>query len=374
MQLTQDQYMIRDSAAQYLSDHCTPHTLQALTADQRHGDTTLWQAIQTELGWTGVLIPHTRGGLDLGISDMCLILEQAGLRLLNAPLWSHAMMSVLALRMACEDSAHRWLNVVADGASTWTMALPIHGLHYDLSNLPLLVAAPDGYTVSGHWDQVPYALDADYLILPVRRPDHQFGLIVIAAQQTQREPLVVWDISRPIARVSIDGCPLKASELISHDNAYDAIADVICLSALGQAAELLGIAARCLELTVAYTKERVQFGRAVAGFQAVKHRCAQMMVHIEATRSAVMGASVLANHVATLSTEQRCDIAAAVSLAKDTAFFCAQECIQLHGGVGFTWEYEPHFYFKRAQASVACLGTPEHWRELIAAAYLAAEV
>ncbi len=120
------------------------------------------------------------------------------------------------------------------------------------------------------------------------------------------------------------------------------------------AAEQLGAAQQCLDLTVAYASERIQFGRAIASFQAVKHRCAQMMVLVEATRSAVYGAAQA------WETEDpapaRLDIAAASVAADDALRFCAQEAIQLHGGVGFTWEYDPQLYFKRAQAASHWLG------------------
>ncbi len=139
-----------------------------------------------------------------------------------------------------------------------------------------------------------------------------------------------------------------------------------CVGALALAAEQVGVAQQCLDLSVAYLQQRVQFGRALAGFQALKHRCAQMMVAVELARSAVYGAArgidagVDAHGLLRLAAMARCQADAA-------AQYCAQEAIQLHGGVGFTWDYDPQMYFKRAQAARAWLGPPSAWRERVAA-------
>jgi alkylation response protein AidB-like acyl-CoA dehydrogenase len=138
---------------------------------------------------------------------------------------------------------------------------------------------------------------------------------------------------------------------------------------LAIAAEQLGGAQQCLDLTVAYTATRRQFGRAIASFQAVKHRCAEMMVRVEAARSAVYGAAAVAAGAA-ITDAKVLECAVARALAADAFFFCAQEAIQLHGGVGFTWEYDPQLYFKRAQASSHWLGSTESLRESIAQAVI----
>jgi alkylation response protein AidB-like acyl-CoA dehydrogenase len=149
----------------------------------------------------------------------------------------------------------------------------------------------------------------------------------------------------------------------------DAMARACALSAILLAAEQLGGAQRCLDMTLAYTADRKQFGRTVNSFQAVKHRCAEMMIRIEATRSAIYGAARVANTAPdtnTLVLEAAC----AKAFASDAFYFCAQEAIQLHGGVGFTWEYDPHLYFKRAQAGNHWLGSIDTLRERAAAALL----
>jgi alkylation response protein AidB-like acyl-CoA dehydrogenase len=153
--------------------------------------------------------------------------------------------------------------------------------------------------------------------------------------------------------------------------AEDALRRTEALAAIALAAEQLGGAQQCLDLTLAYTTERVQFGRSIASFQAVKHRCAEMMVRIEATRSAVHGAARAVGAAQPIATgDLALEAACAKTFASETFFWCAQEAIQLHGGVGFTWDYDPQLYFKRAQASTHWLGDPDTLRERAAAALL----
>ena len=159
------------------------------------------------------------------------------------------------------------------------------------------------------------------------------------------------------------GCPVTGPPFGAHLSIAGGVTNALL------AAEQLGGAQQCLDLTLDYTSQRVQFGRAIASFQAVKHRCAQMMVLIESARSAVLGAAHAWDAEAgsvVLGNALRADIAAAKSAANDAYAFCAQEAIQLHGGVGFTWEYDPHLYFKRAQASLAQFGSTPQLLEWLA--------
>ena len=376
MQLTEDQQMIRDSAEQFLADACTSHTLQTFKPDQAKGDDALWHSIQSELAWPATLIAEANDGLGLGMADMCLILEQAGRRLLNAPLWSTGVWTVAVLSLATDaNKAAPLLKALASGEASIACALTPQGMSFQVADLPLLQNTPNGLSLTGRWSLVPEALSASSFVLPVRLNDQTIQLVLVDAEHAHIQPHTVWDLTRPMASVSVESLLLPNDRLIGSAQVVSGLAQAVHYAALGLAAELAGVSARCLELAIDYTKERVQFGRVVASFQAVKHRCAQMMVDLEVTRSAVMGAS---HHtqpsgetgLVPLSKDQMADIAAAVSLAKDAAFFCAQEAIQLHGGVGFTWEYDPHFYFKRAQSASSLLGSAEQWRESIAEHYL----
>jgi alkylation response protein AidB-like acyl-CoA dehydrogenase len=178
----------------------------------------------------------------------------------------------------------------------------------------------------------------------------------------------VLDGTRPLARVALDGLRVTRDALLTRRDAAQMLDRTAWFAALALAAEQLGGAQQCLDLTLDYTSQRVQFGRAIASFQAVKHRCAQMMVLIESARSAVLGAARAwdSERAATPGAALCADVASAKAAANDAYAFCAQEAIQLHGGVGFTWEYDPQLYFKRAQASGAQFGTTPQLLEWIA--------
>jgi acyl-CoA dehydrogenase len=185
------------------------------------------------------------------------------------------------------------------------------------------------------------------------------------------EPLQGWDGTRRFANLHLERLSLPAENRVDDPARLEQGLNLAtALARLAIAAEQLGGAQQCLDLTVAYTATRWQFGRAIASFQAVKHRCAEMMVRLEAARSAVYGAAAFAAGGADPEA-LALECAAARVLASDTFFFCAQEAIQLHGGVGFTWEYDPQLYFKRAQASSHWLGNADALRENIAQALLA---
>lgn len=195
-------------------------------------------------------------------------------------------------------------------------------------------------------------------------------LVAVAARDVSVECLHNVDATRRNAAVQADGVVLPAAScLLRGDAVQRALQRTRDLGAIALAAEQLGVAQQCLDLTLAYTKQRVQFGRPVASFQAVKHRCAQMAVRIETARSAVYGAAAVAD---TDPDPVRLGFhaAQAFTTANDAAQFCAQEAIQLHGGTGYTWECDAQLYFKRAQAASQRLGTPCWWCERVAAQLL----
>ena len=271
--------------------------------------------------------------------------------------------------------ASGWLAKIAEGACSATLALP-----FDLPtvsrSLPVVAEeAAGGYTLSGTLEQVIDGARADLLLVPARIANEGqsiglFAIDVAAASGLKVTSLDTLDATRPIARVMFDEARMSRDALLACGTAAAQLLErTAWFAALALAAEQLGGAQQCLDLTLDYTSQRVQFGRAIASFQAVKHRCAQMMVLIESARSAVLGAAH-AWDAETGSTQPsdalRADIATAKSAANDAYAFCAQEAIQLHGGVGFTWEYDPHLYFKRAQASGAQFGSTPQLLEWIA--------
>ncbi|SPA54539.1 acyl-CoA dehydrogenase family protein [Cupriavidus taiwanensis] len=352
--------MVRDSARDYLAAHSDSAAVRRVTEAGPAHDDALWRALAGELGWCGIALPETVGGAGLGAPGLVLLQEQLGQRLACVPFWSTACVAAPWLQGSVGHSGP-WLERLATGECRAAAVLPDDGgWHYD--GVPITAqAGADGFVLRGSAAQVADAAGADWLLVPARLDDGEPALFVLepAAQAQDARfaisPLDTLDRTRPLASLRFDGLAVAASACLARcDAAVQGLAQAWWHGKLMLAAEQLGAAQQCLDLTVAYAAERIQFGRAIGSFQAVKHRCAQMMVLVEAARSAVYGAAQ-AWQTADVA-DARLEICAAAVAADDALRFCAQEAIQLHGGVGFTWEYDPQLYFKRAQAASQWLG------------------
>ncbi|KVL55420.1 acyl-CoA dehydrogenase [Burkholderia cepacia] len=374
--LTDEQAMIRDAAADVLAERSASADVRRALEQSAGRDDALWAALAGELGWNALALPEAAGGLGLGAVEQTVLMEQLGRRVACVPYFSTACLAATALA-GCTGNplALHWLAGIAEGACSATLALP-----FDLPAvsrpLPVVAeAAAGGYALSGSIGQVIDGARADLLLVPARIANEGqsiglFAIDVATASGLSVTPLDTLDATRPVARIVLDETRVNRDALL----AVGAVAGQVLertgwFAALALAAEQLGGAQQCLDLTLDYTSQRMQFGRAIASFQAVKHRCAQMMVLIESARSAVLGAAHAWDAEAgsvVPGNALRADIAAAKSAANDAYAFCAQEAIQLHGGVGFTWEYDPHLYFKRAQASGAQFGRSPQLLEWIA--------
>ncbi len=374
--LTADQVMIRDAAQGFLAEQSGSAAVRAASSSAAGFDAAVWQRIGSGLGWCAIPVAEEHGGLGLGAVELALVLEQMGRHLLCAPYFSTVCLAAnLLARCGSAQAQRRFLPAIAEGR--WCATAPLDSAADDWSASARLVQARrkgDVWLLSGQCPRVPEAGSADWLLLFARvEAEARPALFAVprGISGLQIRPLEGWDATRRFSELQLDGVTLPAENRI--DDASHIAAGLPCAAALARlaiAAEQLGAAQQCLDLTVAYTATRRQFGRAIASFQAVKHRCAEMMVRIEATRSAVYGAAALAADGAATA-ELALECAAARALAADTAFFCAQEAVQLHGGVGFTWEYDPQLYFKRAQASSHWLGGADALRERIAQALFA---
>lgn len=358
--LSDEQVALQDTAAAFVAEF-------ANARKPPEEDPRLWRRI-AELGWPAVQVPEEFGGLGMGAVELALLMEEMGRRLLRSPYFASVVLAQTALLEAGTVAAReRFLPELASGEVSATLILA-----------PGLVWAPDaiaiecrrageGWVMSGEAAQV---LDDDSAAMAfvVARTDDGFGLFHVSAQApgVERTRLDVWDLTRPQCAWRFRDVHLGLDARVDADGMLDeGLARTVAVAALQLAAEQVGGAAACLDMTVAYTKERVQFGRPVAGFQAVKHRCAEMMVRLETARSAVRGVA------ATLAGRREadalaCEVAVARVLASDAYRYCAQEAVQLHGGVGFTWEFDPQLHFKRAQWGSQWLGAASRWRERVA--------
>ena len=326
-------------------------------------DRELWRQVG-ELGACGVHLPEARGGLGLGVTELALVAEAMGRRLACVP-WLESVALAGSTLLGVEESpaAARWLDALASGTEVFTLDIGLLGA----GPVTARRTAGGGWSLDGCLPAVPAAMAAQRLLLAAQC-DAQSLLCVVPldAPGIHREARPTHDGTRPLGAVTLTNVGLDERDCLARGAAAErALEAGRRVAAVALASEQVGVAQQCLELTVAYLGQRVQFGQPLATFQALKHRCAQMMVAVELARSAVLGAArefdarVGPRRLQRVAAMARC-------LADDAAQFCTQEAIQLHGGVGFTWDYDPQLYFKRAQAARAWLGTPAEWRELVA--------
>lgn len=370
LSLSDDQLLIRDAAENFLADVSDSAAVRRCLESEAGFDAEVWRRLAGELGWCAIPVAEAQGGLGLGPVEMALLLESMGRRLFCSPYFATVCLAAtLIAETGGEARRDAALAAIAEGRMRFGVALPDGDWAVAAAGLE---ARRDGEDWRLH-GAAPYVVDgasADTLLLFARTDEAGYGLFALPRQSAGVDvaPLRNWDATRRFAGVRLDGA---AAERVDDPQRAAGFARALALARLYLAAESLGGAQQCLDLTVAYVAQRKQFGRTIASFQAVKHRCAEMMVKVEALRSAVAGAAALAAGEADTATLAR-ECAAARQLAADTCFWCAQEAVQLHGGVGFTWEYDAQLYFKRAQASSHWLGRAEALREEIAAALLAA--
>lgn len=365
LRLTEEQRQIAQSAEQLLARMSDSARMRRVAFTGDGFDAELWAQLG-ELGACGLHLPEVHGGLGLGVTELALISEALGRHLACVPWFESVVLAgTTILAIGDEGIAARWLPALASGECLLTLDIGM------LEGAPLQVRREAaGWRLDGVLPAVPAALAAHWLLLPVQAEEEPLLLAVaLDAVGVSRCPRSNYDATRPVAEVRLHDVLVRGTESLGRGAAVEqALEHGRRLASVVLASEQVGVAQRCLDMTVAYLGTRVQFGKPLATFQALKHRCATMMVAVEQARSAVLGA---ASGFDDRPDEKRMLRLAAMacSLADDAARYCTQEAIQLHGGVGFTWEYDPHLYFKRAQAAHAWLAASV-WRERLAVALL----
>jgi len=350
--LTEDQRMIRDSAASFLADACDSAAVRRTLESESGVDAQLWKGI-VEMGWCGTAVPESFGGLGLGPQEFVLILEQMGRHLAGGPFFATTALAANVLAEAGSPAARKQL--LPQLAAGHLQATAVFDADVKARK------AGKEWKLSGRLSGVLDGASAQLMLVGAKAPPTAIFGVRLDAKGVRRTPLATWDGTRRLADVELKNVVAERVDA----GKGPGVARAQALARLYLAAEQLGGAQQCLDVTLRYIHERKQFGRPIASFQAVKHRCAQMMVKVEGLRSMVYGAAATAAGKASLD-QVALECAGARALAADTFFHCAAEAIQLHGGVGFTWEFEPHLLFKRAQATSHALGTASALREQIA--------
>ncbi|PWK73934.1 acyl-CoA dehydrogenase family protein [Aminobacter sp. AP02] len=370
LEFTPDQQMIREEAERFLREQSSSQAIRRVVDTGSTHDVELWTSISRDLGWCAMAIPEEFGGLGLGATEVAILMELAGSRLACVPFWSTVCLAAPLIESAGSDEAKAtYLGAIAAGEMAVTVAYADLSAADPSATVAVQAArTPNGYRLDGTVGQVVDLAVADMVIVPARLEDGATALFALPSSGGQVvTSLSVIDGTRPIASLELPGLEVAAEcRIDSGAVTGDQFAKALRFANLGLAAEQIGAAQGAFDMTLAYISERVQFGRTIASFQAIKHRCAKLAVDIAEARSLVFGAAAAMGQAD--AGESALEICGARVVASELQFLAAEEAIQLHGGVGFTWEYDPHLYFKRAQASAALLGSCEAHMDKIAAA------
>lgn len=374
-----EQDMIRTSAEGFLAEISDSAAVRAAMASDLGHNPAVWRRLSEEMVWPAIHIPEQYGGLGLGFVELAILLEQMGRRLFCSPFFASACLATPALLLAGNEAQKvRWLPQLAAGSLTATLAYASDNRWGVDAVQATARAEGEGFVLDGVLRHVVDGHSAGLLIVAARG-EQGISLFAVdaATPGVTRSLKPTLDQTRKLAEVTLAQVYLGPDALLGEAGQGAALLQtVLQLACVSLAAEQTGGAQQALDLTLAYTAERQQFGRAIAGFQAIKHRAADMMLEVECARSAAYYAACVAEEALFGGGDQavagELPLAAALAKARcsEAFFHCAAESIQLHGGVGFTWEYDPHLYFKRARASEAFLGSPSWHRERIAAALL----
>jgi len=358
---TEEQEELRRSVRRFLDDTSPMAEVRRLMDTDDGWDRAVWRAMAEQVGLQGIHVPEALGGAGLGHVELGVVLEELGRSLACLPYFSTVALAVNALLASGDERAQgELLPRLASGEATGTLAVLEAPGSWDLDALATRARRDgDGWVVDGAKAFVVDGHTADVLLVAARSPG---GLSVFAVEGggagVERVPVPQLDQTRKLARVELAGAP--ATLVGEEGSAAMWLPRALDLAATALAMEQVGGARRCLDMTVAYAKERHQFGRAIGSFQAIKHRCADMLLRVESARAA-------AYYAAWAAAEDAEELPAVASLARaycsEAYSWVAGETIQVHGGIGFTWEHDAHLYFKRAKASELLLGDPAHHRE-----------
>jgi alkylation response protein AidB-like acyl-CoA dehydrogenase len=361
---SEEQEELRKTVRSFL-DQKSPETEVRRLMDTDDGfDPAVWKQMGEQLGLQGLIIPEDFGGSGYSYVELGVVLEEMGRALLCAPYFSTVVLAANTLIHSGDDAAKgEYLPGIASGETIATLAFTEPSGKWDEAGITLPATKKgDGWTLSGTKSFVLDGATAN-LILVAARTDKGVSLFAVEADASglTRTGLSTMDQTRKQAKLEFADTPAKL--IGTEGGGWATLSTVLDLAAVGLAAEEVGGAQKVLDMAVEYAKVRIQFGRPIGSFQAIKHKCADMLLEVESAKSA-------AYYGMWCAAEMNDELPSVASLAKaycsEAYFHAAAENIQIHGGIGFTWEHPAHLYFKRAKSSELLFGDPTYHRELLA--------
>jgi alkylation response protein AidB-like acyl-CoA dehydrogenase len=361
---SEEQEELRRAVRRFLDDKSPMTEVRRLMETTEGYDPAVWQQMGSQLGLQGLAVPEEYGGSGFGYVELIVVLEEMGASLLCAPYFSTVALAANCLLSTSDESAKKdLLPAIASGETIATLAFTEDSGRWDVDGVTL-EARGSGHdrTLHGHKMFVIDGHTADLVLVAARAPK---GISLFAVESgaagMTRTALATMDQTRKQARIEFASTPAR---LIGDEGgAVAGLGRTLDLAAVALAAEQVGGAQRCLDMSVDYAKTRIQFGRPIGSFQAIKHKCADMLLEVESAKSA-------AYYAGWAAAEDSEELPVVASLAKsycsEAYFHAAADNIQIHGGIGFTWEHPAHLYFKRAKSSELLFGDPTYHRELLA--------
>jgi alkylation response protein AidB-like acyl-CoA dehydrogenase len=365
---TDEQEHFRSAIGRFLNDKSPTTEVRRLMGTAEGYDPAVWRQLSEELALPGIHIPEQYGGAGFGMVELCIVTEELGRALLCAPYFSTAVLAANAiLNAGTEAQKAGLLPDLASGARRATLAVTELNGQWDPQSIELVATrVENGYRLDGVKSYVVDGHVAELLVVAARLPNTVGGdglaLFTLDANSNgvERRLLESMDPTRKLARIDFHGAP--AQLLGNLDDGSETLARTLDQAAIALANEMVGGAQKLLDSAVDYTKVRVQFGRTIGSFQAIKHRLADLLLEVELAKSAAYYA---AQASAADDPEWPALACLAKAAASETYLRIAAECIQLHGGIGFTWDNDTHLWFKRAKSSEVFLGQPSYHRELL---------
>jgi alkylation response protein AidB-like acyl-CoA dehydrogenase len=343
---------LRDSVRHLFADRCPPETVARAYDPAPQDFSPVWRTLSAELGVAGLLVPESLGGAGAGAREAAVVMEEIGRAVAPVPYLSSAVLATVALLRAGDTET---VSELAQGSVTAALVVPLSTAPGD----PVAGVSIGGDGLNGLVSSVAGASEADVLVVPVAGPDGlELHTVSSAAAGVEVAPLLALDMTRSLANVRF-----SAAVSSPVGPADGAVADALQTAAALLASEQLGLAQWCFDTTLAYAKQRKQFGRAIGSYQAIKHRLADLWFEVSsATAVARYAADTCARGYEDAS------IAAAIGQAycSGIAVHAAEECVQLHGGIGMTWEYPAHLYLKRAKSDQLAFGSGYRHRARLA--------
>jgi alkylation response protein AidB-like acyl-CoA dehydrogenase len=360
---TEEHDELRSTIRQFVQDKSDEQAVREHMATDAGWDRGVWSQMAEEMGLAGLIVPEAYGGAGVGYVELLIVMEEMGRALLCSPFLGTAVLSTNAiLESATEEARKELLVPIAAGETLATLAFVEAGGSWEVVSVAMSAREKDGgWLLDGAKHCVIDGHTADVILVAARTSAGvELFRVAADAEGLSRTSVPALDLTRKLAVLEFSATPAVK---ISDGDQTQGLELAISKTLAALAAEQVGGAQMCLDMSVDYAKSRLQFGRPIGSYQAIKHKCADMLVEVEFAKSAAYNACF---SIADGADDITASAAIAKSYCSEAYYHAAAENIQIHGGMGFTWEHPAHLYFKRAKASELLFGDPSHHREVLA--------